>query len=325
MALKLSLIHLQLALELDRTRSLTAAARSLRLTTPAVSYRLQDAERRVGRPLFERQGHDWQATHAGERVVQAAKRVVDEMLAMEADLRGGVLEPPVALRIGARGYSAYRWLPAFAKTFAADQPAVRIEIVDDSKTSALESLRDRHVDIAIAAGHIRARWAIVTPLFRDELVALLPVGHPLASRPWLEPQDFMHEPYITYSAVAERGHEGEQFFRGAGIPMKNRVQVGLAEAVIEWVRHGFGLSVLTSWAIAEHVQSGLVTTRPLTQHGLMLDWFVAVRRETGNQLSVQFAQKLARWCATYPLFIRGTRKALRPKALRRPKSGGSRP
>src|ERR1039457_7046558 len=99
MALKLSLIHLQLALELDRTRSLTAAARSLRLTTPAASYRLQDAERGGGRPLFERQGHDWQASLAGERVIQSAKSVVHELLAMEAALRGGLPDPPVALRI----------------------------------------------------------------------------------------------------------------------------------------------------------------------------------------------------------------------------------
>jgi LysR family transcriptional regulator, regulator for metE and metH len=324
MALKLSLIHLHLALELERTRSLTAAARSLRLTTPAVSYRLEDAERRLGMPLFERQGHDWQPTHAGERVIQAAKNVIDEMLALEADLRGGLPEPQVALRVGARGYSAYRWLPAFAKIFAAHQPAVRIEIVDDSKTSTLESLRDRHVDIAIAAGHIRARWAVVTPLFRDELLAVLPVGHPLASRPWLEPQDFVHEPYITYSAAAERGYEGDQFFRSVRVQMRNRVQVGLAEAVIEWVRHGFGLSVLTSWALVEHVQNGLVTTRPLTRHGLMLDWFAVVRRGTGNQLSLAFAQELARWCATYPLFVGGRRKAQRPKAPRRLKSGGSR-
>lgn len=319
MSLKLSLIHLQLVLELERTRSLTAAARSLRLTTPAVSYRLNDAERRIGRPLFERQGHNWQLTHAGERVVQAAKSVVSELLAMEADLRGELSERPVALRVGARGYSAYRWLPAFAKAFAAHQPGVRMEIVDDSKTSTLESLRDRQVDVAIAAGHIRPGWAVVTPLFRDELVAVLPIGHPLASRPWLEPKDFLHEPYITYSASAERGHENDQFFRNAGIPKRKRVEVGLAEAVIEWVRHGFGLSILTSWALVEHVRNGLVATRPLTERGLMLDWYAVVRREAGNQLSLLFARELASWCETYPLFISGAHKAPRRRKGRGPR------
>jgi DNA-binding transcriptional LysR family regulator len=131
-------------------------------------------------------------------------------------------------------------------------------------------------------------------------------------------------PYITYSASAERGHEGDQFFRSVRVPMRNRVEVGLAEAVIEWVRHGFGLSVLTSWALVEHVRNGLVATRPLTQHGLMLDWCAVVWHEPGNQLSLVFAQKLARWCATYPLFIGGTRKAPRQKAPRRLKSGGPR-
>ena len=301
MALKLSLLHLQLALELDRTRSLTETGRRLRLTTPAVSYRLKEANRRLGLPLFERHGHDWQPTAAGERVVQAAKAAIDEILAMEADLRAGLKEPQTTLRIGARGYSAYRWVPAFAKTYA-EQTSLRVEIVDDSLTGTLESLRERRVDVAIAAGQIRARWAVVVPLFRDELVAVLPIGHALAARRWLEPQDFLRDPYITYSAAAERGHEGDQFFRAAHVQPRNRVQVGLAEAVIEWVRHGFGISILTSWAVAEHVRNGSVTILPLTQRGISLEWFAVVRRETGSQRCVLFAQALAQWCTTYPPF-----------------------
>ena len=302
MALKLSLIHLHLALELERTRSLTETGRRLRLTTPAVSYRLQEAQRRVGVPLFERHGHDWQPTAAGERVVQAARAAIDEILAMEADLRAGMQEPQVSLRIGARGYSAYRWLPAFAKKYLEQQPELRIEIVDDSLTGTLESLRERRVDIAIAAGQIRARWAVVVPLFRDQLVAVLPVGHPLGARRWLEPQDFLRDPYITYSAAAERGHEGDQFFRAAHVQPRNRVQVGLSEAVIEWVRHGFGISILTSWAVADYVLKGSVMTRPLGQRGITLDWFAVVRRESGSQRSALFAEALAQWCTTYPPF-----------------------
>ncbi|HWJ33883.1 MAG TPA: LysR family transcriptional regulator [Steroidobacteraceae bacterium] len=324
MALKLSLIHLQLALELDRTRSLTETGRRLRLTTPAVSYRLKEAQRRLGLPLFERHGHDWQPTAAGERVVLAARAAIDEILAMEADLRAGLKEPQTTLRIGARGYSAYRWLPAFAKTYAKQQNSLRIEIVDDSLTGTLESLRERRVDVAIAAGQIRAQWAVVVPLFRDELVAVLPVGHALAARRWLEPQDFLRDPYITYSAAAERGHEGDQFFRAAHVQPRNRVQVGLAEAVIEWVRHGFGISILTSWAVAEHVQNGSVAIRPLTQRGLSLEWFAVVRRETGSQRSVLFARALAEWCTTYPPFSRIAAQPHRPRAKRRTKDPGAR-
>src|SRR5882762_2294838 len=152
MKLKLSLIHLQLALELERTRSLTETGRRLRLTTPAVSYRLKEAQRRLGVPLFERHGHDWQPTAAGERVVQGARAAIDEIVAMEADLRADSMEPLTTLRIGARGYSAYRWVPAFIKTYVQKQTSLRIEIVDYSQSGTLESLHERRVDVAIAAG-----------------------------------------------------------------------------------------------------------------------------------------------------------------------------
>jgi LysR family transcriptional regulator for metE and metH len=323
MGLKLSLIHLQLVLELDRTRSLTETGRRLRLTTPAVSYRLKEAQRRLGVPLFERHGHDWQPTAAGERVVQGARAAIDEIVAMEADLRADSMEPLTTLRIGARGYSAYRWVPAFIKTYVQKQTSLRIEIVDDSQSGTLESLHERRVDVAIAAGQIRARWAVVVPLFRDELVAVLPVGHPLAGRRYLQPQDFMHEPYITYNAAAERGHEGDQFFRVAHVQPRNRVQVGLAEAVVEWVRHGFGISILTSWAVAEHVQSGAVTTLPLTRRGIGLDWFAVARREAGSQRSVLFARALAEWCTINPPFSHMSARSHRPKVKWPHRPGGT--
>jgi LysR family transcriptional regulator, regulator for metE and metH len=212
-----------------------------------------------------------------------------------------VPEPQTPLRIGARGYSAYRWLPAFAKEYAQQQPGVRIEIVDDSVTGTLESLRERRVDVAIAAGLIRARWAVVLPIFCDQLVAILPVGHPLTARRWLEPKDFLRDPYITYSATTERGHEGDQFFRAAHVQPRNRVQVGLSEAVIEWVRYGFGISILTSWAVADHVLKGSVVTRPL-KGGIKLNWYAVARREPDSHRSVLFAKALAQWCTTFPPF-----------------------
>jgi LysR family transcriptional regulator, regulator for metE and metH len=323
MALKLSLIHLQLALELERTRSLTETGRRLRLTTPAVSYRLQEAQRRLGVVLFIRHGHDWQPTAAGERVVEAARAAIGEILAMEGDLRAGQQEPQVSLRVGARGYSAYRWLPAFARTYAQQQPDTRIEIVDDSLTGTLEFLRERRVDIAIAAGQIRARWARVVPLFCDQLVAVLPVGHPLGARRWLEPRDFLRDPYITYSAPIERGHEWDQFFRAAHVLPRNRVQVGLSEAVIEWVRYGFGISILTSWAVADYVQKGFVMTRPLGQRGITLEWFAVVRREPDSQRSVLFADALAQWCTTHPPFSDADRQSPRRRSTMRPRAKGA--
>jgi LysR family transcriptional regulator for metE and metH len=244
---------------------------------------------------------------------------------MEVDLRSGPERPRTVLRIGARGYSAYRWVPAFAKTYLTQQTSLGIEIVDDSQTGTLESLRERRVDVAIAAGQIRARWAVVVPLFRDELVGVLPIGHCLAGRRWLEAQDFLHEPYITYNTTAERGHEGDQFFRAAHAHPGNRVQVGLAEAVVEWVRHGFGISILTSWAVAEHVRNGAVTTVPLTRGGIFLDWFAVARREANSQHAVQFAAALAQWCANNLPFTDVVARSQRPTKRESPRQMRPRP
>jgi len=94
-------LHPDLAafIETVRLGTVSAAARSLRLSQPAVSARLANLARRTGGPLFTREGRLLRLTSHGARVHDGSQLVMRSCESMDAALRN---EPSdqVPLRVG---------------------------------------------------------------------------------------------------------------------------------------------------------------------------------------------------------------------------------
>ena len=73
---------------LDRTGSLSAAARSLNVTPPALSMRLKKLERALSINLVVRSSRHVRFTSEGERLVAEARNLVEQMNALPGALAG---------------------------------------------------------------------------------------------------------------------------------------------------------------------------------------------------------------------------------------------
>ena len=65
-------IHLAVVREVDRTGSLTAAARVLCLTQPALSHTIKKIEQQLGTPVWTREGRSLRLTQAGHYLLGVA-------------------------------------------------------------------------------------------------------------------------------------------------------------------------------------------------------------------------------------------------------------
>ena len=61
------------------SRTLADAANALNLTPSALTHRLKEAERRIGRKLVDREHTTTTFTEAGRRLAAAARGVLDEL------------------------------------------------------------------------------------------------------------------------------------------------------------------------------------------------------------------------------------------------------
>lgn len=135
----MELRHLRSFLAVVDEGSISAAARRLHTAQPAISRQIQQLERSVGAPVFERTAYGVELTHLGDFVALEARHIVgraDGLLdEMRSDPHSGSGHLRVALRQGLGPLTSV----VFA-AFRAAYPAVPISVQVDDRLDALEML-----------------------------------------------------------------------------------------------------------------------------------------------------------------------------------------
>ncbi len=298
---RLGVRHLGIMVALDHAGSVTRAADLLGITQPALSRQIRDAERRLGIALFTREKKRLRPTLAGECLLEHAKRILSDLAGAEADSVQIPAGPRDVVRIGSGAYACYRWLPGFLRELQEKAPQIDLTVVGEAMRLPLEGLAHDEVDVAIVPGPVERRGLRAVHLFDDELVAVLPPGHVLAGRPSLAASDLADQTYITYGPTYQTGFETARVLRPAKVWPKRLIKVDLSDAIIELVAAGFGISVLSRWAVSAAAEAGAVVTARVTESGLPIAWSAAVRRGDGPQApALCLANELARWCRRDP-------------------------
>jgi len=142
--LRISWDDLRLFAEIARAGTLTAAARTLKLSQPTAGRRLRALEEAIGASLFQRTSSGFLLTDEGEVVQAHAVRMEEEAVALERRLLGGAHGLEGVLRLSASDWFSARILgPALAE-FASDNPGITIEIIADFR---LLDLQRREADL----------------------------------------------------------------------------------------------------------------------------------------------------------------------------------
>src|SRR5438552_15821973 len=79
---------LRTVLAVTRARSLAGAARALDLQHSTIYRRIEEVERRLGQPLFDRNRGGWTANEQGEMAARAAQAMEEAALEAERRLLG---------------------------------------------------------------------------------------------------------------------------------------------------------------------------------------------------------------------------------------------
>ncbi len=175
----LSLQLLDQFVVLARTKNFTRAAEELHLSQSALSRAIQKLEDQLGQPLFERKPREVVLTELGELLLQRAKHILQLMEdtfseLSEAGRRGRI-------RLGAIPTIAPYFLPSLLSSFAKKYPDIAVLVQEDTTENLIKRCHHGEIDLAILALPLLAKNLEVEALFDEELLLVVPVGHPLAA------------------------------------------------------------------------------------------------------------------------------------------------
>lgn len=273
--MKLDIRHLKLLVAVTEEKSVTKAGERLHLSQSALSHQLRDLEERLGTPLFLRLNKRMVLTQAGERLLASAKDVLSELHRAEEEVAQMAKHKRGLLRLSTACYTCYHWLPEKLKTFGHRFPDVDVKIVAEFTHHPLQALLNGKLELAVVSDHPRDKRIVYHPLFKDELVAIMPPHHRLAAKPYLQAKDFADEHLFLY--VEPKDSDLYQFLLNpANVRPKRLSVMPLTEAIIEMVKADLGISVLARWAVTEQLKAGTLVARSLTKRGVQRQWSAAI-------------------------------------------------
>ena len=133
-------------------------------------------------------------------------------------------------------------------------------------------------DVAIVSEvDVDERDVAVHPLFEFDIVAILPLGHPLLARDHLEARDFAGETLITSPVPDEMLDLVRQVLRPAGVEPARRT-TELTVAMLQLVASGRGFAALPLWAVQTYLQRGYVAQQRIGADGLTGRLYAVTRK-----------------------------------------------
>jgi LysR family transcriptional regulator for metE and metH len=272
---------LRLVLALATARTTAAAAKALHLTQPAVSRALASLEQRLDVSLFGRTSRGLEPTRAGHTLLANAPRLLQDLNALEAQLRNKA--PPQRLRLVCECSTAYHWMPSMLQALKGTLADIELTIALECTGDPIGALQAGELDVALitTVPTPRGRRIGVKPLFSDEVVFILSVSHPLAARASLTRNDLQEEtlfvthapshdmPWFPKSVIAgQRGDRALSFH-----------EVPLTEAVVDFARAGMGIGVLSEWVVEPYLRRREVLARRLASGPILRPWRLVWRKE----------------------------------------------
>ncbi|MEQ8859612.1 MAG: LysR family transcriptional regulator [Pseudomonadales bacterium] len=274
---QVELRHLRTLVALRDSGSLVEAAERVFLTQSALSHQLKDLETRLGCSLFIRKTRPVRFTSAGQRMLRLADEVLPLVHGAEQDLARLAGGEAGRIFMAIECHSCFEWLLPAIDRYREAWSDVELDIASGFHFAPLPALARGDLDLVITADPIDDAGLAYLPLFSYEAQLAVAREHPLAARPWVQPEDLADETLISYPVDRDRLDIYKKFLDPAGVEPARTRNAELTTMMVQLVASGRGVVCLPNWALHEYLQRDYVVAKSLGEEGVWPTLYAAVR------------------------------------------------
>ncbi|MGO8876975.1 MAG: LysR family transcriptional regulator [Acidimicrobiales bacterium] len=283
----MTLTQLEAFVLVARLGSVTAAAKTLGVSEPAISGALAALRRQFDDTLVERTAGGMTLTPGGRRLVGIASQMVALGAEAEEEIRRAN-GAPERLRVIATSAIAESVAPALLSAFSTRSGPVEVSLGLATSDEMPAILQERLADVALgprisgpAAAGLESH-----PLFRYHLVVVAPPQHrlvaeslraaSLAGSGVLRLQRFAEETWLVDPDATDAALPVHQILSRLGVS-EDRIRVFPSQAAA-WVaaEKGEGIAPAISHLVAAQLRHGSLVTLPVEQMPLELMWYATM-------------------------------------------------
>lgn len=193
----MELRQIQYFIEVAKREHMTEAAEALHVAQSAVSRQIVNLEAELGIDLFIREGRNIRLTAIGQMFLEKMEHAIDLIEQAQREIEERLDPEKGTVRIGFPSSLAAYLLPTVISAFRKNHPNVKIQLYQDSYRHLVDAVVMGNVDLALL-GPVPTKETRVKSeiLFVENLVALLHIGHPLASKASIHLDELRGDPFI---------------------------------------------------------------------------------------------------------------------------------
>lgn len=196
----MDLRHLRYFIAVAEESSVTRAAARLGIGQPPLSQQLQQLEREIGMPLFNRLPRGVSLTEAGQRLLQDARGILAQVDQALGNARRAASGEVGVIRIGFTSSASFNpFVTSAIRDYRRAHPDVGVVLLEETTAHLLGLFRAQRLDAAFVrpapgeAGRLDAHL-----LFREEMLVALPENHRLAGEESVSLRALADEAFILY-------------------------------------------------------------------------------------------------------------------------------
>ncbi len=264
----MDLDQLHTFLEIVRLKSFSKAAETCYRTQPAISAQVRQLELDLNTALFDRLGTRIALTTAGrifagfaEQILDLRRQAQDAIHELERAPRGEVV-------IAANEATCIYVLPQVFSQYNSQFPNVQLHVDRSYGSKVVTAVLENQADFGITQFPVEERRMQAVKIHSDEIKLIVPVNHPLASRPSATCHDLVPHSLLLpkYGTTRTRLNEWLEL-------VEDKIQVSMeldsTEMIKRFVLAGLGLSFLAASHCAEEVAAGRLAALSLAPEALV--------------------------------------------------------
>lgn len=263
-----------------RQGGISAAARRLHLTQPAISAQLKELEHRLGLVLIDRSRRH--TTDAGARLLVHARRILAEIEQGEDTL--AALKGLAAGRLALASVStAQYFVPRLLMDYWRIHPELKVRLSINNRSTTVAALAEGESELVIMGRPPPEIKTVATAFAAHPFVVIAPPGHPVVGRQDLSLESLASEPWLLREPGSGTRALAEEAFRHAQLHLEASMETSNNETIKQAVAAGMGLAIISSHTLNLELQTRRLVVLDVKGFPVVRSWQLIQR--AGEMLS----------------------------------------
>jgi DNA-binding transcriptional LysR family regulator len=260
----MDLAQLDVFLTVVRERRFSRAAEKLYRTQSAVSQSIRKLEEELGEPLFDRSSREALLTDAGRVLQEYAERLLN----LRDDAHGALTELRELhhgkLSVGANEFTALYLLPVLAE-FRRLHPMIRIAVNRSLSSHIPDDVLRHRSEFGVLTYDPQNPELRVVAVYLDELILVVPPGHPLAGESRVSIRQLGAEMFVAHNVESHYREKVIQLFQRHKTPLHMDIELPTLQAIKRFVAMGNGVALVPEISVETELARGELVRIPVRE------------------------------------------------------------